>query len=108
MSKACGKLDQLGAAEIRSDGMYPARLNKIINLFETLPEDERRETLVSYADNAKKQEPRTGETFDLVDVRKDAVQLAAHPLLVLGAQLEPGEARHVLDLLEGDPRLRHG
>jgi cysteine desulfuration protein SufE len=71
MSKVCGKLDELGAAEIRSDGMYPARLNKIINLFETLPEDERRETLVSYADNAKKQEPRTGETFDLVDVRKD-------------------------------------
>jgi cysteine desulfuration protein SufE len=71
MSKPCGKLDELGAAEIRSDGTYPVRLNKIINLFETLPEDERRETLVSYADNAKKQEPRTGETFDLVDVRKD-------------------------------------
>jgi cysteine desulfuration protein SufE len=71
MSKACGKLDELGAAEIRSDGMYPTKLNKIINLFETLPEDERRETLVSYADNAKKEEPRTGETFDLVDVRKD-------------------------------------
>src|ERR1700676_5015855 len=51
--------------------MYPARLNKIINLFETLPEDERRDALVSYADNAKKQEPREGETFDLVDVRKD-------------------------------------
>ena len=51
--------------------MYPTKLNKIINLFETLPEVERRETLVSYADNAKKQEPRTGETFDLVDVRKD-------------------------------------
>src|SRR5437899_885744 len=51
--------------------MYPQKLNKIINLFETLPEDERRETLVSYADNAKKQEPREGENFDLVDVRKD-------------------------------------
>ncbi len=51
--------------------MYPTRLDKIINLFETLPEDERRETLVSYADNAKKQEPREGEEFDLVDVRKD-------------------------------------
>src|SRR5262249_29406985 len=34
--------------------MYPTKLNKIINLFESLPEDERRETLVSYADNAKK------------------------------------------------------
>src|SRR5256885_13107856 len=51
--------------------MYPQKLDKIINLFETLPEDERRETLVSYADNAKKQEPREGENFDLVDVRKD-------------------------------------
>src|SRR5207248_7392268 len=54
-----------------SDGMYPVKLNKIINLFESLPEDERRETLVSYADNAKKQEPREGENFNLADVRKD-------------------------------------
>ncbi|MEY2479115.1 MAG: cysteine desulfuration protein SufE [Verrucomicrobiota bacterium] len=51
--------------------MYPEKLNKIINLFESLPEDERRETLVAYADNAKKQEPREGEKFDLEDVRKD-------------------------------------
>src|ERR1700737_1539581 len=51
--------------------MYPNNLNKIIDLFEMLPEDERRETLVAYADNAKKQDPREGETFDLVDVRKD-------------------------------------
>jgi cysteine desulfuration protein SufE len=71
MRKGCGKLDESGAAEIRTDGTYPAKLNKIINLFESLPEDERRETLVSYADNAKKQEPREGENFNLVDVRKD-------------------------------------
>src|SRR5437879_699109 len=51
--------------------MYPPKLNKIINLFESLPEDERRETLVSYADNAKNQEPREREKFDLADVRKD-------------------------------------
>ncbi|MDB6147355.1 MAG: Fe-S metabolism associated SufE [Spartobacteria bacterium] len=51
--------------------MYPPKLNKIIDLFESLPEDERRETLVAYADNAKKQEPRPGESFDLEDVRKD-------------------------------------
>src|ERR1700745_3727467 len=50
---------------------YPPKLNKIINLFESLPEDERRETLVSYADGANNQEPREGETFDIVDVRKD-------------------------------------
>ena len=51
--------------------MYPTKLNQIVNLFESLPDDERRETLVSYADSAKKQEPREDENFDLVDVRKD-------------------------------------
>ena len=51
--------------------MYPTKLHQIINLFESLPQDERRETLVSYANNAKKQEPRETEKFDLVDVRKD-------------------------------------
>ncbi|MGA7275678.1 MAG: SufE family protein [Candidatus Udaeobacter sp.] len=54
-----------------SYSMYPTKLTKIINLFESLPEVERRETLVSYADNAKNQEPRESENFDLVDVRKD-------------------------------------
>jgi cysteine desulfuration protein SufE len=71
MSKGCGKLDDAGFAEKNSEQSYPAKLNKIINLFESLPEDERRETLVSYADNAKKQEPRIGEKFELADVRKD-------------------------------------
>jgi cysteine desulfuration protein SufE len=51
--------------------VYPKKLNQIINLFESLSDDERRETLVSYADSAKNQEPREGENFDLVDVRKD-------------------------------------
>jgi cysteine desulfuration protein SufE len=51
--------------------MYPPKLEAIINLFESLPEVERRETLVSYADNAPKQEPRPGETFVLEDIRKD-------------------------------------
>jgi cysteine desulfuration protein SufE len=50
---------------------YPPKLNTIINLFDVLPEDERRETLVSYADAAPKQEPRAGEKFELEDVRKD-------------------------------------
>src|SRR5439155_1322266 len=39
MSKGCGKLDESGAAEIRSDGTYPVKLNKIINLFQSLPDD---------------------------------------------------------------------
>ncbi len=51
--------------------MYPPKLQNIIQLFETLPEVERRETLVSYAENANKQEPRPNEKFDLEDVRKD-------------------------------------
>ena len=37
--------------------MYSTKLEAIINLFELLPETERRETLVSYADHARKQEP---------------------------------------------------
>ena len=40
--------------------MYPAEAQKIIDLFEMLPEVERRETLVAYADSAEKQEPREG------------------------------------------------
>src|SRR4051812_6846101 len=51
--------------------MYPPKLDKIINLFEALPEVERRETLVSYADSAKKQEPQPNEHFDLEDIRRD-------------------------------------
>src|SRR5438552_9842961 len=70
MSKGCSKLDEAGAAR-DSRGTYPPKLKEIISLFESLPEDERRETLVSYADNAKKQEPRAGEKFALEDVRKD-------------------------------------
>lgn len=70
MSKGCSKLDETGVAPA-SHGSYPDKLNKIINLFESLPNEERRETLVSYADNATKQEPYEGEKFELVDVRKD-------------------------------------
>src|SRR6266481_5134072 len=51
--------------------MFPTKPDKIIKIFESLPEYARRETLVSYADNARRQEPREGEKFDLVDVRKD-------------------------------------
>ena len=70
MGGDCGKLDESGSATGTSK-KYPEKLNKIIHLFESLPEIERRETLVAYADNAKKQEPRPGEKFDLEDIRKD-------------------------------------
>ena len=51
--------------------MYPEKLQNIVDLFEHLPEVERRETLVAYSDSAPKQEPRPNGTFDLEDVRKD-------------------------------------
>jgi cysteine desulfuration protein SufE len=50
---------------------YPAKLEQIIALFEGLPEEEKRETLIAYADRAAAQAPREGEAFDLEDVRKD-------------------------------------
>ena len=50
---------------------YPKKLADIITLMEGLPEMERRETLVAYADQAKNQEPREGEIFDFEDFRKD-------------------------------------
>ena len=50
---------------------YPAKLQQIIDLFEVLPEEEKRETLIAYADQASAQAPREGETFSLEDVRKD-------------------------------------
>ena len=51
--------------------MYPVPLNDLIDLFEHLPEQERRENLIVMSDSAKKQEPKEGETFELEDVRKD-------------------------------------
>lgn len=51
--------------------MYPPKLQQIVDLFEALPDVEKRETLITYADSAKNQGPREGETFDLEDVRKD-------------------------------------
>lgn len=50
---------------------YPVGLQKIIDLLEHLPEAERRETLISYAEQSGAQAPKEGETFDLEDVRKD-------------------------------------
>jgi cysteine desulfuration protein SufE len=50
---------------------YPGKLEEIISLFEGLPDAEKRETLIAYADQARAQEPVGGESFDLEDVRKD-------------------------------------
>lgn len=51
--------------------MYPGPLNDLIELFEILPEQERRENLILMADQARGQEPREGDSFELEDVRKD-------------------------------------
>jgi len=50
---------------------YPAKLESIIGLFESLPDEEKRELLIDYAERAARCEPKEGETFDLEDVRKD-------------------------------------
>lgn len=50
---------------------YPSKLSAIIELFSGLPDAEKRETLIAYAYQAKSQEPREGEAFDLEDIRKD-------------------------------------
>jgi len=50
---------------------YPPQLTKIIDLFAALPEEEKRENLIAYSEQAKKHEPRPGETFSLEDIRKD-------------------------------------
>ena len=51
--------------------MIPPKLQAVIDLFESLPEEEKRENLIAYSEQAKKHEPRPGEEFTLEDVRKD-------------------------------------
>ena len=50
---------------------FPPKLAALIDLFSSLSDMERRETLIAYADHASSQEPRQGEVFDLEDIRKD-------------------------------------
>jgi cysteine desulfuration protein SufE len=57
--------------EREAESVYPKGLQTIVSLFESLPDQEKREALISYADQARKWEPKQGETFDLEDVRKD-------------------------------------
>lgn len=51
---------------------YPTKLQEIVDLFEHLPEDEKRENLIAYAENAGRHLPQPGETYALEDERKDA------------------------------------
>jgi cysteine desulfuration protein SufE len=57
--------------EVEPESIYPDGLQKIVGLFESLPEQEKRDALISYADQARKWEPKEGETFNLEDIRKD-------------------------------------
>lgn len=49
----------------------PPALAEIVELFDLLPDDEKRENLIAYADGATACAPRPDETFDLEDTRKD-------------------------------------
>jgi cysteine desulfuration protein SufE len=51
--------------------VYPPSLAEIIELFENLPEEEKRENLIVYADQAASCRPGEDETWDLSDRRKD-------------------------------------
>ena len=51
--------------------MYPQKLNEIVEFFEYLSDDEKRENLIAYADQAASCGLKAGDTFDLEDTRKD-------------------------------------
>ncbi len=50
---------------------YPPNLAEIVDFFDGLGDDEKRENLIAYSDAADACALRAGETFDLEDVRKD-------------------------------------
>ncbi len=50
---------------------YPPKLSEIVDFFELLPEEEKRENLIAYADNAAHCALKPGDAFDLEDTRKD-------------------------------------
>ncbi len=53
----------------------PPALQEIVDFFENLPEHERREALVTYAESARRHEPRENERYDVADERKDEICL---------------------------------
>jgi cysteine desulfuration protein SufE len=52
--------------------VYPAVLQEIVAFFESLPEPERREALIDYADAAASCAPAPGEPWTVIDIRHDA------------------------------------
>jgi len=49
----------------------PPSLADIVDFFDALPDDEKRENLIVYADQSSSCGPQASEVFDLEDVRKD-------------------------------------
>ena len=100
---------------------YPGGLDDIIELFEILPEVEKRETLITYAESADKYGPREGEEFELEDVRKDEectdtvgiflnhdAEGGAHFRVSLGAQVQTLTRAMTSILVQGIGRLFAG
>ncbi len=54
---------------------YPPALQEIIDFLETLPEQERREALMTYAQSADRHEPRPEEIYRIADERRDELCL---------------------------------
>jgi cysteine desulfuration protein SufE len=52
--------------------IYPGELTAILDLFDGLPEGERRENLMAFAEAAPQWAPGEGERFDFEDLRQDA------------------------------------
>jgi cysteine desulfuration protein SufE len=68
----CSDLDTLGSsAMVENSSIYPTGLQSIVDLFISLPEEERRDALISYAEQSNKWAPHEGDKFELEDVRKD-------------------------------------
>jgi len=49
----------------------PTKLQSIIDLFESLPDEAKRENLIAFSENASKWEPQEPQKFAIEDVRKD-------------------------------------
>ncbi len=49
----------------------PQRLQQIIDFYEQLPDDEKREALINEAGQAQQYAPQAGEAFEVEDLRKD-------------------------------------
>jgi hypothetical protein len=49
-----------GQPPVKSAMSYPTKLSEIISLFESLPDAEKRDMLIVFADGAARQAPREG------------------------------------------------